>query len=128
MAQLSLGQVFGMQWVDPKLWHRFLFSPEMPWEEIKPYLPRLSQESMSAAFELMMRHCPRPRSGQFPPMLVLGGTDDAFVPELALRQTARAYEADLEILPKVPHVMMLDSTCWREVAEMLAAWLKEKKF
>lgn len=81
----------------------------------------LQRESQRVAFEASWPELWPPT--RFVPTLVLGGEQDAFVPATELRFEAFCWQARLEILPGVPHALML-APCWPEVVDTMLDWLK----
>ncbi len=64
-----------------------------------------------------------PEAKDRPPVLVLGGDADVFLPRSAMQETADAWGADLDLLKGAPHGLMID-TAWRDVtAEKIIDWL-----
>lgn len=61
------------------------------------------------------------------PMLVLGGARDALIPPAFVRATARRYGVTAEILPDLPHGLMLDPR-WERVAARIGDWLESRGF
>jgi pimeloyl-ACP methyl ester carboxylesterase len=109
----------------PELAHEHFFSPEMPAEKVNRYFSRLQEESYCAALEATFLKLPRPGRINPPPMLVLSGANEVLHTRGQIEDTARAYAADLDFIPNVAHVMMLDAG-WQKAADRILKWLKEK--
>jgi pimeloyl-ACP methyl ester carboxylesterase len=58
-----------------------------------------------------------------PPVVVLGGAADRFIPVDEVWRTAAYFGTRPVILPDVAHTLMLD-TRWEKAAEALLAWLR----
>lgn len=117
--QLSLLQAMGAA-ADPDVVIKGLFSPATPRDRAMDYLTRFQRESKRAAWEAMI-----PRLWTPPcrlPALVLGGDDDAFIPQSDMRDAAAFWNARRVMVPGLPHAFMLDET-WRQAADPLRDWL-----
>ncbi|WP_135077040.1 alpha/beta hydrolase [Terasakiella sp. SH-1] len=79
-------------------------------------------ESLRAINEVALFDVPRKRAKDDIPIAVIGGDADVMIPVSAFKETAKFHEADLEIIPGVPHAVMLDKR-WKMVAERIRAWL-----
>lgn len=124
--QVGVLQSLGPRAVDPKAIHRALFAADTPTDLGLPYLPRLQQESRRVSFELMGWRWPL-RPFPCPPVLVVGGDADMFLPIAAFEETAFYYSGELAVLPGVPHGLMLDPR-WPQVAETMLDWLERNFF
>ena len=105
----------------PERCRRFLFSADLPGEDVRRYAARMGPESFHSWLEMLG---PAPDAARIrgTPMLILGGAGDRLIPEAALRATADDYRADLAMIPDMPHDLMLDVR-WREAAEAILEWL-----
>jgi len=111
--QLGLLQSLGPEAVSAEVMGRAMLSPGSKCDGILAYLQR---ESPRVAAELLAPSQPTPVRGEGkPPVLVLGGDADMFLPVSAFRETATFFEAELEILHGAPHGLMLDEA-WRKKA------------
>ena len=125
--QLGLLQTLGPDAVSPHVIQRAFLSPETPVESVRGLLPYLQQESHRVATELMAPAQPMPPpADERPPILVLGGDADAFLPVAAFRETAIFWNADLTILRGAPHGIMVDATWWQPAADTILEWLEDK--
>lgn len=79
-------------------------------------------ESFRAINEVTLFDIPRKRAKTGFPIAVIGGDADVMIPVSALKETAAFHGADLEIIPGVPHAVMLDRR-WKMVAERIRAWM-----
>lgn len=122
--QLAILQSLGPEAVDPGAVHRALFAPDTPVTVGLRYLPRLQRESRRINLDMMGWTRPSPPVPP-PPVLVVGGDADMFLPVTAFQETAWHYGAELKVLPGVPHGLMLDPS-WRTSAEVILEWLHRK--
>lgn len=125
--QLGVLQTLGPEAVSPHVIQRAFLSPDTPIEAVRGLLPRLQQESHRVATELMAPAQPHPPPlAERPPMLVMGGDADAFLPVTAFRETATFWNAELKVLQGAPHGLMVDTVWWQPVADAILEWLEEK--
>jgi pimeloyl-ACP methyl ester carboxylesterase len=124
LFQLSLLQSLGPKWASPTVISRALFSSKSTPESKDRLLQKIQRESPRASAELMAPPpLTPPPAHEKPPVLVLGGDADVFLPGSAMQETADAWGAELDILKGAPHALMTD-TAWRDiVAEKIIAWL-----
>jgi pimeloyl-ACP methyl ester carboxylesterase len=107
----------------PQLARRFLFSAELPEEQLVKYHARMQDDSFRAFLDLLGLNLAHPKRVKTP-LLVLGGEKDwALGPDA--KATARAYGVKAEIILSVGHYMILEPG-WKSVAERILNWLKEK--
>jgi pimeloyl-ACP methyl ester carboxylesterase len=119
--QLGLLQSLGAEAVSAEVMARGMLSPGGKSENLLPYLQR---ESPRVAAELLAPAQPTPVQGDGkPPILVMGGDADMFLPVSALRETATFFDADLQILQGAPHGLMIDSAWWKKAADAILTWL-----
>ena len=126
LFQLSLLQSLGPKWAAPTVIGRALFSTRSTPESREGLLQGIQRESPLASAELM-RAPPLtpPAAGDRPPVFVLGGDADVFLPRSAMQETADVWGVELHLLKGAPHGLMID-TAWREIAaEKIIAWLNE---
>lgn len=124
LFQLSLLQSLGPKWAAPAVIGRALFSSRSTPESVEMMLRHIQRESPRASAELMAPPPLKlPPAGDRPPVLVLGGDADVFLPRSALQEIADLWKADLDVLKDAPHGLMID-TAWRDIAaEKIIAWL-----
>lgn len=124
LFQLALLQGLGPSMASPAVIGRALFSSKSTSELKAGLVAKLQRESPRASAELlepppMKRLDPHDK----PPILVLGGDADVFLPRSAMQETADFWDADLEVLKGAPHGLMID-TAWRDItAEKIDAWM-----
>ena len=123
--QLGLLQSLGPEAVSADVMARALLSSRSAPDAGKKLLAYLQRESPRAAAELLAPAQPTPVRGEAkPPILVLGGDADVFLPVSALRETATFFDAELKILPGAPHGLMIDEGWWRTAADEILGFLK----
>lgn len=127
--QLGLLQSLGPDAVAPDIIHRAFFTERTPMETVRHLMPKLQAESHRVSADLLCPDQPHLSADHpLPPVLVLGGDADAFLPTSAFRETATFLRADLQILHGAPHGLMLDAAWWQPTADAIIAWLTEKGF
>ena len=123
LLALNRVQSRAMEKEDFEAIRRGLFSPDVPADVALRFGQQFQRESLRANLELMAPQwfamMGRPRL----PALVVGGSDDCFVPAADLLLTSTFWNAELRVLAGVPHAMMLD-TSWRASAEIVEGWLR----
>jgi pimeloyl-ACP methyl ester carboxylesterase len=126
--QLGLLQSLGADAVSAEVIHRAFFTAATSAETVAHLLPKLQCESHRISAELLAPSQPHPPEivGK-PPILVMGGDADVFLPTSAFRETATFFKADLEILHGAPHGLMLDEAWWKPSADKIIEWLAKKK-
>lgn len=120
--QLGLMMAFGPEYVDQEVLGRALFLGHISQEQREQMAALFQRESKRVMTEAYWPCWELPR--KVPPTLVLGGDQDAFVPVSDFKQEAEIWQAELKILPGVPHAVMLDS-CWSLVAGEIKKWLDQ---
>lgn len=98
----------------------YLFEAADP-AEAERWAAMCGDESPIAQFEVLLHTPAGPPRGN-PPILVLGSPDDALIPIVDVRDTARRYGAELLEFPGIGHDLMLD-TGGEEVADAMLGWL-----
>ncbi|MEJ2750883.1 MAG: alpha/beta fold hydrolase [Anaerolineae bacterium] len=106
----------------PALAGDFLFSADMPAEQVADYHGRLQSESYRAYLEMLGLSLPRPAQVKTP-VLVLGAENDAIFTVEEVEDTAVAYHTQARIFPNMAHDMMLESG-WQTVADAILDWLE----
>lgn len=97
------------------------FSADFPDEELLPYWQQMQDESFMAFLDMIVLDRPKP-SRVKTPLLVLGVERDSMVQPREIEATARAYNAQSEIIADVAHNSMLEKR-WQAVAERILVWL-----
>lgn len=118
--QLGLLQSLGPEAVSAEVMARGMLSPGSKSDNL---LAQLQRESPRVAAELLAPSQPTPVRDGKPPILVLGGDADMFLPVSAFRETATFFDADLQILQGAPHGLMIDSAWWKKAADVILSWL-----
>lgn len=123
--QLGLLQNLGPAAVSGPVIHRAFFSDETSPSQVQGLLPRLQAESRRVSAEMLCPDQPARPIGH-PPILVLAGDADLFLPVAAFRETATFFQADLTLLQGAPHGLMLDEHWWQPTADTILDWLAAK--
>lgn len=120
--RLALIQIFGDAFATPDVMRQALFSDSLSEAQLRAFYPLLHRESQRVSLDLLgldpLRLDRRPDI----PLLVMGAGRDAFFSAGLVRDTARHYQAQCVIFPKMPHAMMLEDN-WQQPAEYLLHWL-----
>lgn len=98
-----------------------MFSPNTPEDTVTRCRERLQSESWRACME--MNEPISPPLNMPCPILILGGELDQTVPEVAVIETGKAYQASTHIFPSVGHSLMLEPS-WQEVAHCIDQWVQ----
>lgn len=122
--QLSLVQVFGLDFVTPPLLKTALFSELAADEIVQNYLAQLQPESQRVILDMLWLDLPTLLSKPTAPLLVLGATDDKVFPQFLINWTAQTYNAQVHIFPHMAHTMMLEPA-WQKVADYILSWLQQ---
>ncbi|WP_220348219.1 alpha/beta hydrolase [Alkalilimnicola ehrlichii] len=108
---------------DFKMTRRAVFSEDVPEEEVQRYASRFQAESHRALWDMTVANLPQQWRIKPPRMLVLGAEDDILFSPAMVETTARAYQAEMEMFPRMAHGMMLE-TNWQAVADRILRWLQ----
>ncbi len=119
---LMLAQFIGPAAVDGDLIARALFSPDMPAQRIARYLARFQDESLLVGWQSMGFGLVDWPAQLDLPVMVMGASDDPFVPRFEVEATAAAFKVAPVIVERMAHAMMLDVR-WDAAAKRLLAWL-----
>ncbi|MGO9675607.1 MAG: alpha/beta hydrolase [Methylocella sp.] len=124
LFQLSLLQSLGPKWASPAVIGKALFSSQSTPESRDGMLRKIQRESPRASAELLAPPpLTPPEARDRPPILVLGGDADVFLPRSAMQETADVWRAEFDLIKGAPHALMID-TVWRDItAEKIIAWL-----
>ncbi len=109
----------------PRLAREAFFSEDLPDEQLLVYWKQMQDESYMAFLDMVALDLPKPAKVKTP-LLVLGVARDNMLKPGEIEATARAYNAQSEILADVAHNSMLEPG-WQAVAERILVWLKEKE-
>ena len=122
-TKVALKRDFQMLYNTPERAKKFLFSADADNEKVSEYSRRFGKESYRAAME-MIYNLPNPKKVKTP-LLVLGAENDAIVAPKKIEKTARAFNADCKIFPRMAHDLMLERD-WQTVADFMFEWLEKK--
>lgn len=126
--QLGLMQSLGPKAVAPPVIYRSLFSSPGTPEVMVELAQKMQPESTLASAELLTPPpLNLPPAETRPPVLVIAGDADLYLPPAAMHEIASFWKADLETLAGAPHGLMLDPAWWQISADKILAWLKLKK-
>ena len=121
--QMSLFSLFGPSYGSPEMMRRLLFSKDTPAAKLQQYFGLVQAESQMVAMDMLWFDPLRLKSGQlWLPLLVMGAQNDIFISPALVRETARFYRTEAQIIPNMAHAMMLEMN-WREAADVLLNWL-----
>lgn len=109
----------------PALAREAFFSEDLPEEQLLRYWGQMQDDSFLAFLDMVALDLPKPPKRP-PPVLVLGAARDNMLTPGEIEATARAYDAEAEIIPDVAHNMMLELR-WQTVAQRILVWLEEQK-
>ncbi len=99
-----------------------LFHEPVELARLRQYYHLCQPESQRAIWGMSLFDLPALAHVALPPMLVLGAEHDMLIPPDQVRMTARRYDTEAHIVPRLGHGMMLEAG-WRIAADPLAAWL-----
>ena len=102
---------------------RAVLSPNMPEAKQRHYYSRMQSESRRIGFDLMGWRSLLPPAERTPPVCVIGGAEDVFIPEAEVHATARAYHTTATVFPAMGHALMLEPD-WRRVANHMLDWVE----
>ncbi|BFM14586.1 alpha/beta hydrolase [Maricurvus nonylphenolicus] len=105
---------------DNQLTRAFAFSEEMPEEDVTRYRLLMGEESFKAFLDMLL-HLPKTKL-IVSDMMVVGSDSDSVFSMEQVRQTAKAYNAELQLFQGMGHDMMLEPR-WKSVAEAIHQWL-----
>jgi pimeloyl-ACP methyl ester carboxylesterase len=114
----------GLRHVDYDVIERGMMSrPQSPAERER-LLDRLSEPAMYAGLELMGWRPVAPLPWLTPPVMVMGGEEDEFIPPVDVKLTGVYYGVRPVMLPDCGHAIMLEPA-WERGASHLCEWLVE---
>ena len=99
------------------------FSPDADEANFAEFQPLLQDESMRAVSDLMLLAMRLPTKRPRMPALVMGGELDALFAANHLHFTAAGWNAEISIVPRAGHMLMLDPQ-WIQAAEAIDEWLQ----
>ena len=105
----------------PALARDAFFSGDLPEAQLHAYWERMQDDSFLGFLDMLLLDLPK-RSRAVPPMLVLGAERDNMLTAGEIHATAKAWSAEVDIIPGVAHNMMLELR-WQEAAERILDWL-----
>lgn len=105
----------------PELVKEGFFSDDFPDEEITRLFPNIQPESFRMSAEATLLNLPNPKKVTTP-LLVLAAENDRIFSLAEERTTAKAYNTEAYIFPKMAHDMMLEHG-WQKVADKIIEWL-----
>ncbi len=108
----------------PGMVREALFSDDLDADRIRDFSRRVQSESYRAFLDMLILDLPRHGDGKTP-MLVLGAAHDRLFRPREIAATARAYNTEAVIFPRMAHDMMLEPR-WQQVANHIIEWLKEQ--
>ena len=122
--QMLLFAILGPRYGNLEMMRGLLFSKDTPLAKLQEYFDLVQAESQRVAMDMMWFNPLRLKPGQlWLPLLVMGAENDVFVSPAMVRETARFYRTEAQILPNMAHAMMLEMN-WREAADVLLDWLE----
>ncbi len=106
--------------------HRLFFSDDMPREQVEKYHAKINNESVRILFDGGLFQTPKPKrvKAKGVPMLVVAAENDRIFSLREEKATAKAYDAELVVIPNTAHDMMLEKT-WRQSADAIISWLEK---
>jgi non-heme chloroperoxidase len=101
-----------------------LFSEDAPDDALEATITRCQTESQRAVMDMAMINPLAFREMHPVPALVLGAADDKLIAPSDVVATAQRLNVSAEILPRMGHMMMMD-TRWEQTATRLLTWLEK---
>ncbi len=101
-----------------------LFCGHTPEAVVVACVQRCQPESLRASFFDPLFHLPKPERVATP-LLVLGATEDGMITNDEVHATARAYDTEATLFPRMGHNMMVEPG-WRDVADCIIEWLTHR--
>ncbi len=103
-----------------QLTRTFAFSEEMPEEDVNHYRLQMGAESFKAFLDMLLQ-LPKTKLIDSD-ILVVGSDGDSVFSVDQVRQTAKAYKAELKLFQRMGHDLMLEPR-WESVADAVNQWL-----
>ena len=107
----------------PALAREAFFSEDLPEEQLLEYWELMQDDAFLGFLDMVVLDLPKAPKA-WTPLLVLGAARDNMLTPGEVLATARAYNAEAEIVADVAHNMMIESR-WQAVAERILGWLEE---
>jgi pimeloyl-ACP methyl ester carboxylesterase len=101
----------------------YFFTKNFPEDKMEEVFEQLQDESFLAVLDISGRDLPDVSKVKVP-VMVLGGTEDAFFSPSDLQATAKAYQTDLQIFEGMPNNLFIEEG-WEKVAESMKNWLEK---
>ncbi|MEO1328327.1 MAG: alpha/beta fold hydrolase [Pseudomonadota bacterium] len=124
-GNLAMANAFGFGVVDIARLQDVLAGPNVDPEAFRGFVAAAGAESPLVGFELQgwRPFAPEPwRTGQLPPLMVIGGSKDGLVPVSDLNATGAYYDAPVTVLEGVGHLPMIEPD-WTNAADPIIDWL-----
>lgn len=103
------------------------YSPDMKPDDLLRFQHHFQSESSRALADLTLLGFRLPRRRPALPTLVVGGECDAVFPPQLLGYTAALWKAEIAVIARAGHTMMLD-VHWQAAAERIARWLERQSW
>ena len=120
--ELSRVRFTSVRNVDWEIIERGMLSHPQSGEKREQLIRQMGEPAVAASFDLMGWRPIAPFPWATPPMLVIGGEKDEFIPTLDVQLTGVYYGVRPVMLKDCAHAIMLEST-WQEAAGHLCNWL-----
>jgi len=101
------------------------YSPETSDEDLLRFAPLFQSESRRAILDLTLLAMRLGRRRPTLPVLIVGGEADAMFPPTTLGFTATRWQAEVAVIPRAGHTLMLDAH-WQAAAERIAEWIERQ--
>jgi len=101
------------------------YSAETGTDDLLRFAPLFQDESRRALLDLSLLAMRFGRRLPSLPVLVVGGEADAVFPPAVLGFTAARWRAEVAVIPRAGHTLMLDAH-WQAAAERIAAWIEQQ--
>jgi pimeloyl-ACP methyl ester carboxylesterase len=111
--------------LDLDMIERGLLSEPMAPQQRKALLRRLNEPAIQASIELMGLHPIAPFPWLAPPVMVVGGERDDFIPATDVMLTGVYYGATPSIVRGCAHAIMLERN-WETAADLVCEWLMRR--
>lgn len=109
----------------PALARDAFFSDDLPDEQLQEYWERMQDDAFLGFLDMLLLDLPKPAQGTTP-LLVLGAERDNMLTPSETHATARAWNAEEDVIAGVAHNMMLEVR-WQAAAERILMWLNGRE-